>query len=207
MKKQVKQKKSHHLLSLFSKLVIVLLVFCGFNLNILNANEAVSQHELSTQLQTMIRYNFIRTVAPLAQKAQKEEHVLSSLTIAQACLESDFGQSLLASKYHNLFGVKSYGDVPTIKLNTQEYENNQWITIQGSFRVYQNFEASVLGHTRLFTKGTTWNPKQYASVLAAKNYKTAAHAVQSSGYATDPDYANKLISLIETYHLNKYDTM
>lgn len=73
------------------------------------------------------------------------------------------------------------------------------------FRVYPNFADSVSAHTQLFLYGTTWNAKQYASVLSATDYKTAAKAVQSSGYATDPTYADKLINMIETYHLNQYD--
>lgn len=207
MKIKSRRKNKHHLTPFFLKLFFILLLLIGFSsFPVKKATDSpVSNSYLSSQLQKMIQYNFIRQIAPLAQKAQNEDHVLASLTLAQACLESDFGQSSLASKYYNLFGVKAYGDVPTVKLDTQEYENGQWITIKGQFRVYQNDEQSVLGHTRLFTDGTTWNPNQYASVLAAKDYKEAAQAVQNSGNATDPTYAQKLIQMIETYHLNQYD--
>ena len=101
--------------------------------------------------------------------------------------------------------MKASGNVPKVSLETQEYENGQWITIQGVFRVYPNYADSVSAHTQLFLYGTTWNAKQYASVLSATDYKTAAKTVQSSGYATDPTYADKLINMIETYHLNQYD--
>jgi mannosyl-glycoprotein endo-beta-N-acetylglucosaminidase len=161
--------------------------------------------EFASQIQTITQYNFIREIAPFAQIAQRNYHILPSITLAQACLESNFGQSLLASKYHNLFGIKAYGDVPTINLDTQEYENNQWITISGQFRVYPNDEQSVMGHSRLIANGTTWNPDQYVTVLAATDYKVAANALQTSGYATDPGYANKLIQMIQTYHLDAYD--
>ncbi|MCL2676573.1 MAG: glycoside hydrolase family 73 protein [Streptococcaceae bacterium] len=164
-----------------------------------------SSDDLSTHAQSIIEHNFIAEIAPLAQSAESKYGILSSITLAQACLESDFGQSGLSAKYHNIFGIKAYGDVPTVTLNTQEFENGQWITIKGQFRVYDSYEQSVMGHSMLFTEGTTWNPNQYASVLNAKDYKTAAHAVQNSGYATDPDYATKLITLIEKYHLNQYD--
>lgn len=59
--------------------------------------------------------------------------------------------------------------------------------------------------SELFTKGTTWNGNQYAKVLASNDYKEAAYALQESGYATDPDYPEKLIRLIEQYDLNQYD--
>ncbi|AYG00124.1 glycoside hydrolase family 73 protein [Lactococcus allomyrinae] len=206
MKTQTRRKNKYRLAPFFLKLILlILIIFSTIFYKTVTTNNSVSSAKLSTQLQKMIQYNFIREIAPLAQKAYKEDKVLASITLAQACLESDFGQSTLASKYHNLFGVKAYGNVPTVKLDTQEYENGQWITIKGEFRVYPSFEKSVLGHTKLFLEGTTWNPKQYASVLAAKDYTTAAKAVQTSGYATDPSYADKLIQMIQTYHLDNYD--
>ena len=161
--------------------------------------------ELATQVETTTEYNFIRTIAPYAQESQKKYNVLASLTLAQAALESDFGQSGLAAKYYNIFGIKAYGNVPTVTLETKEFENNQWITVKAQFRVYDSWKDSVEGHAYLFTKGTTWNPQQYASVLAAKNYKEAARAVQTSGYATDPAYTEKLIQMIESYGLDQYD--
>ena len=95
--------------------------------------------------------------------------------------------------------------MPTVNLATQEFANGKWITISGKFRVYASDKASVEGHSRLFANGTTWNPKQYAAVLAAKDDKTGAKALVKSGYATDPAYASKIISMIETYNLDKYD--
>lgn len=207
MKKKTRRKNKHRIAPFFAKLLLLLLIIGGaliFGRTF--TDQTVSKTALETRLNKMIQYNFIDEIAPLAQKAQSEDKVLASITLAQACLESDFGQSTLASKYHNLFGVKASGNVPTVKLDTKEYENGQWITIQGEFRVYDNFQASVSGHTKLFLNGTTWNPNQYKSVLAAKDYKTAARAVQTSGYATDPTYAEKLIQMIETYQLDKYDS-
>lgn len=191
---------------LLAQLALVLIVAGGvLAYRMTPTTDNVTSSQLANQVKVMTEQNFIREVAPLAQNANKAYKILPSITIAQAILESDFGQSSLASKYHNLFGVKAYGNVPTVTLNTKEFENNQWITIQGQFRVYDSWQASVNGHSKLFVEGTTWNPKQYAKVLAAKDFKTAAKAVQSSGYATDPDYASKLIKLIETYKLNQYD--
>lgn len=60
-------------------------------------------------------------------------------------------------------------------------------------------------HTKLFVEGTTWNPQQYAAVLAADNYRDAAFALQASGYATDPTYPEKLIELIQQYKLDQFD--
>ena len=65
---------------------------------------------------------------------------------------------------------------------------------------------SIRDHALLFVNGTDWNPQQYATVRAAKDYKTAAAALKTDGYATDPDYPQKLIHLIETWNLTQYDS-
>lgn len=92
-----------------------------------------------------------------------------------------------------------------MNLETKEYINEEWIVIQGDFRVYDTWEESMDDHTRLFVNGVTWNPRLYENVLLAKNYKEAAQALQDAGYATDPTYAEKVIHVIESYDLNKYD--
>lgn len=192
-------------ISLINSILTLLFLTLLFVYSDKDTQESRTTADLENQYSTMVKTNFISEIAPLAQEAYRKYNILPSITLAQAALESDFGQSTLASKYHNLFGVKAYGNVPTVSLDTQEFENNQWITIKGSFRVYDNYQASVEGHSKLFTQGTDWNPNQYASVLAAKDYVTAAKAVQSSGYATDPAYADKLIEMIKTYKLDQFD--
>jgi len=205
-KQKRKNKHSLKFLLVILQVLVVLGVLGGLMAaRVDDTTDNLTDAGLKDQLTTMTEYGFIQDIGPLAQKAYQKYKILPSLTLAQAILESDFGQSGLAAKYHNLFGVKAYGNVPTVSLDTQEFENGQWITIKGQFRVYDNWQDSVNGHSQLFVEGTTWNPKQYASVLAAKDYKTAAKAVQTSGYATDPDYSTKLISIIEKYKLNSYD--
>jgi flagellum-specific peptidoglycan hydrolase FlgJ len=149
---------------------------------------------------------FIATVAPAAQQMQAEYGVHASISIAQAILESDWGESELSAVYNNLYGMK--GDDPgnTVLLTTNEYYNGQWVTIQANFRVYGSWTESVQDHALLFVNGTTWNPSQYAPVLQATTYQEAAQALQDCGYATDPDYAAKLIAVIEQHALYEYDS-
>ena len=205
-----RRKKQQHwtnkITRFIAKLILVILMIAGISkFSSTQTNDNPTSKTLATQVQQVTQYHFIRTIAPIVKTTSAPYHLLSSITLAQACLESDFGQSSLASQYHNLFGVKAYGDVPKIKLDTKEFVNGKWITISGSFRVYENDTASIQGHARLLANGTTWNPKQYAAVLQAKDYKTAANAHYTSGYATDPTYAKKIIAMIETYHLDQYD--
>ncbi|MGX7237981.1 glycoside hydrolase family 73 protein [Enterococcus phoeniculicola] len=148
---------------------------------------------------------FIKRLAPHAQELQEGYGILPSIVLGQAILESNWGQSSLASKYNNLFGMKSFGDEKKVNLETKEFINEEWIVIQGDFKVYNSWEDSMDDHTMLFVNGVTWNPGQYEKVLMAKNYKQAAKALQDGGYATDPTYAQKIIEVIETYNLDKYD--
>ncbi|GEP74642.1 N-acetylmuramidase [Weissella thailandensis] len=151
------------------------------------------------------REAFIKKIAPEAQKLEKQYGLLASISIAQAALESNWGQSELSSKYNNFFGVKSSAEQPSVKLATKEYENNQWITINDSFRVYSSWQDSMAAHAQLLVNGTSDNPQRYATVIQAKDYETAANGLVTGGYATDPTYADKIIHMIETYHLDKYD--
>ena len=149
--------------------------------------------------------DFIKKVAPVAQKVDKGTKLLPSVTIAQACLESNYGQSDLAQKYNNLFGVKGTSKTTSAVMTTKEYTNGKWVTVKARFQIYDSYEASIRAHNRLFQEGTTWNKNQYKDVLNAKNYPEQAKALVTDGYATDPDYATKLTNLIEQFNLNQYD--
>lgn len=151
------------------------------------------------------RDTFISTLAPHAQHNQRTYGVLASITLAQAILESNWGESQLASQYHNYYGIKSHDPNNSIVLKTQEFYNGEWVTINGRFAVYEDVGASMRAHSLLLVNGTSWNPNQYARVLAATNYQQAAQALVQDGYATDPDYAKKIIRVVETYQLQRFD--
>lgn len=151
------------------------------------------------------RKAFIAKIGPIAKEVDKSYDLLPSITIAQACLESDYGQSALSQKYNNLFGVKGTNPNTSAVLVTKEYVKGKWINVKARFQIYDSYEASIRAHARLFQNGTTWNHKQYKHVLASKNYRDQAKALVTDGYATDPNYATKLTNLIEQYDLEKYD--
>lgn len=148
---------------------------------------------------------FIGKVAPYAKQLYQTYHILPSITVAQAILESDWGRSRLASEFNNLFGVKSDDPENSRVLDTQEYVNGNWQTVKARFQVYNSYDASLLAHAKLLAGGTTWNQAQYTHVVNATDYKTAAQGLQQDGYATDPDYSKKIIQIIEKYQLTKYD--
>ncbi|MBC2265272.1 GW domain-containing glycosaminoglycan-binding protein [Listeria booriae] len=148
---------------------------------------------------------FINLLAGHAQQIQDQEGILTSITLAQAILESNWGESKLATEGRNLFGIKGEYQKDSVTMPTQEYENNEWITIDAAFRKYPTWFESLDDHAALFLKGTSWDKTKYQGVIKAKDYKTAANALQKAGYATDPGYAEKLIELIEQRNLQAYD--
>ncbi|MEG2254470.1 MAG: glucosaminidase domain-containing protein, partial [Vagococcus sp.] len=109
-----------------------------------------------------------------------------------------------------LADVKSFAEEMGITLSvteveTKEYKNGKWIDIKANFKVYRSWDDCMRDHTMLFVNGVDWDPYLYQGVLLASDYKTAAIALQTSGYATDPDYASKVIEVIEVNELYKYD--
>ncbi|MBP2028437.1 cell wall-associated NlpC family hydrolase [Acetoanaerobium pronyense] len=144
---------------------------------------------------------FIDKLVPAAKRNHTEHNILPSLTIAQAILESNWGRSRLAVQGNNLFGIKadSRWTGKRISFPTQEFVNGKMITVQAYFRAYDSVSASIEDHGRFLLT------QRYAKVRQSKNYKEAANEIWKAGYATDPKYPEKLISIIEKYKLYEYD--
>jgi flagellum-specific peptidoglycan hydrolase FlgJ len=144
---------------------------------------------------------FISLIAPGAVAAQQRFGVPAAVTIAQAIEESAWGQSSLAARYHNLFGIKGAGPAGSVTLPTQEYENGSWVTIDAQFAVYRNDAESIAGHAELLaTSG------YYARAMADRGYPDAFANDLTGVYATDPDYGANLIALMRLYNLYQYDS-
>lgn len=139
---------------------------------------------------------FLKRIIPLAISDMKRTKVLASLTIAQAILESGWGKSALATKGNNLFGIKGAGG----KYKTFEYINGKRVDIVDSFKVYPDWETSVIDHGNLFLRAS-----RYQNLIGEKDYKKACEKVHADGYATAPNYAEVLINIIESYNLHQYD--
>lgn len=151
----------------------------------------------------MEKQTFIQTVGETARKDMEKSGVLASLTIAQAILESGWGISELAQNANALFGIKadSRWSGKAYSKETQEcYDGVNYTTVTALFRAYGSWDESIADHSTFLLTGS-----RYAAVIGEKDYKTACKAIKAAGYATAPDYAEKLISLIESYGLTAYD--
>lgn len=148
---------------------------------------------------------FIKQVAPAAQREQRRYKIPASITIAQAGLESEWGRSKLGYKYNNLFGMKATKGDERVRMYTIENINGKKRYIPAYFAVYESWADSIAAHTSLIVNGTRDDHARFQSVRTGTDYETAARELQRHGYATDPDYANKLIYAIKKFNLNRYD--
>ncbi|MEW9702811.1 glucosaminidase domain-containing protein [Paenibacillus sp. SI8] len=146
----------------------------------------------------MSKRSFINEIASAAIEDMLNTGVLASITIAQACLESAWGQS---APGNNLFGIKGSGTTQA----TEEFINGQWITINAGFRAYQNWYGSIQDHSQFLCENGRYGRAGFFDHCAARDYAGAAKALQTAGYATDPQYASKLIQIIESNGLQKID--
>lgn len=147
------------------------------------------------------REEFIAKLVPYAIEDHRLTGVPASLTIAQGCLESANGNSGLSTKANNLFGIKGKGTCGSVTMSTTEYVYGKAIKVDAAFRAYNNWGESVSDHSSLLTRLS-----RYKDVLNTDG-KTAAIEIQKAGYATDPNYSNLLIGIMDKYNLYQYDAV
>lgn len=142
--------------------------------------------------------NFVARLSIPAQIASQQSGIPHQLIMAQAALESGWGQREIPTadgkSSYNVFGIKagSNWDGPVSEITTTEYEQGVATKTKARFRVYGSYVEAVSDYVKLLTQ----NPR-YAHVAAAQSPEQGAHALQKAGYATDPQYAQKLVSVIQ----------
>ncbi|MDU8931474.1 amidase domain-containing protein [Lactococcus cremoris] len=151
---------------------------------------------------------FIKSIADRVRILAGKNNLYASIILAQAILESGSGQSNMTQQYFNIFNITGAYLGKSISFKTEEFSGNNPYYIEQSFRVYSNYDQALDDYINLMIKGTTWNSEIYAGAWKshAKTYQEAAQALQGI-FATDPEYAQKLIEIIEEYNLNFYDNV
>lgn len=151
---------------------------------------------------------FIARIKADAIKNYEKHNVLPSITIAQAILESGWGESKLAKDYNNLFGIKAdnYWEGEYITLETREFEKDK---INGKFRKYNDPGESINDHAKFLAENKRY---QQNGVFDANTYVYQAKALQKAGYSTDSNekgervYADRLTEIIRQYNLQLIDS-
>lgn len=139
---------------------------------------------------------FFNNLAPLVvneyirRKGQKR--LYPSTVLAMAALESGYNL-----KAETLFGIKGDGKI----LDTTEYINGEYVSVKDTFKSYPSLAASVQGLYDLMQ----WN--NYDRATSCTDYEEECRMVQACGYATDPNYSDKLISIVNSYQLTMFNNI
>jgi flagellar protein FlgJ len=146
------------------------------------------------------KQKFLDMIGPAAEKAGRELGIDPKAIIAQAALETGWGRSTPGQNSgegpsHNLFGIKAGRSWTgaAVDAATQEYTNGVANREVARFRAYENAQASVSDYVSLLRD----NPRYAAALNTGDDVRAFATALQRGGYATDPDYANKLVGVAQ----------
>lgn len=143
-----------------------------------------------------VQERYIEKYADVAVREMYRSGVPASITLAQGLLESAAGQSRLATKGNNHFGIKCHNDWKGKTMRADDDRPNE------CFRVYDSPEQSFRDHSDFLRYRDRY---KFLFELKTTDYKGWAHGLKKAGYATDPGYAGKLIEYIERYDLAQYD--
>lgn len=177
-----------------------------------SAEEIETAHEIVTALNKQDADNssqrsFINKMKKGALANYEKYGILPSITIAQAVLESNWGNSGLTKEYNNLFGIKGHNwDGATATLQTKENYNDQ---IQSDFRVYASLEESIKDHGRFLVENKRYEKN---GLFEGETYQEQAKALEDAGYSTATDengekiYSSMLMNIIKTYDLQVIDS-
>ena len=164
----------------YKKHIFLFLIFLIFGK--VNANIKLSKQEYRVKFEQ------------IALNHQLEYRIPASITLAQGILESNSGNSLLAKKANNHFGIKCHSNWTGEKI----YMNDD--TANECFRSYSSVEESYKDHSEFLKNGKRY---QFLFSYSVEDYKNWAYGLKKAGYATNPEYAELLIKIIEELNLNK----
>ena len=158
----------------------------------------------------------IEKVSPLYRESAKKTGMLPSVGIAQFCLESGYGTTDLAIFANNVHGMKCElsgntwpdsvwdGESKYGKYSPEVYNG---VTVQNysEFRKYPCCEDSIADRAAYFIGAVDGDKRRYPGIETERNAENAIRIIKAGGYATDPEYVDKLLSLVERFHLTQYD--
>lgn len=168
---------------------------CGMLLLMASCNPG---RRLSTSIPAVsqTRTDYIATYAALAVEEMKRTGVPASITLAQGLLESDNGNSRLAREGNNHFGIKCHSDWNGKRIYHDDDRRNE------CFRSYSSVRESYRDHSDFLVRGSRYD---FLFELKCTDYKGWSRGLRKAGYATNKDYANLLIRIIEDNQLYLYD--
>lgn len=126
--------------------------------------------------------------------------VPASTSVCQAILESGYGQFVpmdVTSGHfsYNLFGIKGQGPIGAVQCWTYEWNGTRYVRELAAFRAYRDYEQSFEDHGLFFVE----NPRYHPCLQVANDPRAFAQCIAKAGYATGPNYAQKLIAIGESW--------
>ena len=144
--------------------------------------------------------DFLNKIKGGAYACWKTYKVLPSVAAGQAALESAWGKSTLSTKGNNLFGVKGSYNGASVTMSTKEWVGGGFITINAAFAKYPSWGASILAYGKLI--GTA---SHYSAAVGKTDPREQITAIWNGGYATDPNYPDLVMSVINSNNLREWD--
>jgi LysM repeat protein len=173
---------------------VLLLTFLLYNS--LNINAQPSQKD--TPAVRLTATDYVNEYADDAVIDMKKTGVPASITLAQGMFESDYGNSPLATEAKNHFGIKCHKEWTGKTYIQDDDAKNE------CFRKYDNVLQSYDDHSDFLKTRDRYN---FLFDLPVTDYKAWAKGLKKAGYATNPEYANRLIKIIEENNLQRFDAM
>jgi len=188
----------------------------SINRNAIASTQKAQQEVLSNQpIKTFASFktaafdnaqSFIEQLYPAAQQAAEELGIDPKALLAQAAIETGWGQKMIHNNQgqnsHNLFGIKAdrrwQGDRAMV--DTIEFEQGIAATKKAPFRVYDSFAESMQDYVGFVKQ----NPRYEDAVKQSQSPENYFSELQKAGYATDPNYANKVIAVFESEQFKQY---
>ena len=155
----------------------------------------------------MEKSEFIPTIAPIVVSENKKRGnpLFSSVVIAQAICESNWGQSKIMMKANAIFGIKATSSWKGKVYNSKTkecYDGVSYTTIDACFRAYDNLQDSISDYFDLITRS-----ERYRKACVASSPLECITAIKNGGYATSPTYINTIMSIINSNNLTIYDNV
>jgi len=154
----------------------------------------IAQRDLDAKRKYIEQYRWV------ALREMERTGIPAAIKLAQGLLESNAGSSTLATEANNHFGLKCHNDwTGDTFYKIDDDRNSQGQLIPSCFRKFRSAEESYLAHSLWLTQ-----KPRYSSLflLDPSDYQGWAHGLRKAGYATDPSYGQKLIAIIEQFHLD-----
>ena len=149
-----------------------------------------------TSFSQTLTNDYINDYKDLAVEEMKLYNIPASITLSQGILESSNGESMLATKANNHFGIKCHSSWQGDRVFHDDDEKGE------CFRKYNNVEDSYRDHSLFLANSSRYS---FLFDIPIQNYKSWAKGLKKAGYATNPKYSKLLINIIKKYNLDQYD--